>query len=154
MVLATGAALSLIQPGAGAATRPNLLFMMTDQQRWDTMSIVTPSLSTPNMDRIAKEGALFKWGYTSTPTCTPARAGILTGQKPWNHGSLGAVAVAEAYPFEMPVTLAALGYSTTSIGRDSRRREFCHFAGTPSSSLLKRLLNGEGVQQNDSLADG
>ena len=31
-------------------------------------------------------------GYTATPTCTPARAAILTGQKPWNHGSLGAVA--------------------------------------------------------------
>ena len=79
---------------------------------------VTPSLATPNMDRIAKEGVLFKWGYTSTPTCTPARAAILTGQKPWNHGSLGAVAVAKSYPFEMPTTLAALGYSTTSIGKD------------------------------------
>ena len=82
------------------------------------MHSVTPSLATPNMDRIAKEGVLFKWGYTSTPTCTPARAAILTGQKPWNHGSLGAVAVAKSYPFEMPTTLAALGYSTTSIGKD------------------------------------
>jgi arylsulfatase A-like enzyme len=103
---------------ATEASRPNLLFMMTDQQRWDTIGLVTPSLATPNMDRIAKEGALFKWGYTSTPTCTPARAAILTGQKPWNHGSLGAVPVAQHYPFEMPVTLAALGYSTTSIGKD------------------------------------
>ena len=66
--------------GSASATRPNLMFMMTDQQRWDTMSAVTPSLSTPNMDRIAKEGVLFKWGYSSTPTCTPARAAILTGQ--------------------------------------------------------------------------
>ena len=72
----------LLPPSAAAAdaTRPNLMFMMTDQQRWDTMSAVTPSLSTPNMDRIAKEGVLFKWGYSSTPTCTPARAAILTGQ--------------------------------------------------------------------------
>ena len=36
----------------------------------------------------------------------------------------------------------------------SSRRRDCHFAGTPSSSLLKRLLKGEGVQQNDTLADG
>ena len=91
---------------------------MTDQQRFDALGVVTDSLATPHMDRIAKEGALFKWGYTSTPTCTPARAAILTGQKPWNHGSLGAVSVATEYPFEMPVQLAALGYSTTSIGKD------------------------------------
>ena len=38
-------------------------------------------------------------------------------------------------------------------GRASRQRD-CHFAGNPASSLLKRLLKGEGVQQNDSLADG
>jgi arylsulfatase A-like enzyme len=117
LLLANAAAAAAVQ-AAPAPPRPNLLFMMTDQQRWDTMSAVVPSLATPNMDRIAKEGVLFKWGYTSTPTCTPARAAILTGQKPWNHGSLGAVAVAHSYPFEMPTTLAALGYSTTSIGKD------------------------------------
>ena len=104
LLLANAAAAAAVQ-AAPAPPRPNLLFMMTDQQRWDTMSAVVPSLATPNMDRIAKEGVLFKWGYTSTPTCTPARAAILTGQKPWNHGSLGAVAVAHSYPFEMPTTL-------------------------------------------------
>ena len=83
------------------------------------------------MDRIGQEGVLFKWGYTSTPTCTPARAAILTGQKPWNHGSLGAVSVAKEYPFEMPVTLAALGYSTTSIGKD----HFGWVSGGPDGSV-------------------
>ena len=46
-------------------------------------------------------GVLFKYGYTSTPTCTPARAAILTGQKPWNHGMLGAGSIAKTYPFEV-----------------------------------------------------
>jgi arylsulfatase A-like enzyme len=108
----------VLAAGSANISAPNLLFMMTDQQRWDTIGLVTPSFSTPNLDRIAKEGALFKWGFTSTPTCTPARAAILTGQKPWNHGSLGAIAVANSYPFEMPSVLADLGYSTTSIGKD------------------------------------
>jgi hypothetical protein len=49
--------------------------------------------------------------FSSTPTCTPARAAILTGQSPWNHGMLGYGAVAPVYPFEMPVALAALGYA-------------------------------------------
>ena len=92
--------------------------MMADQQRFDTLGLVSPSLLTPNLDRIAKEGALFTWGYTSTPTCTPARAAILTGQKPWNHGLLGSGPVATHYAFEMPTTMASLGYSTTSIGKD------------------------------------
>lgn len=45
---------------AAAAKRPNLLFMMSDQQRSDTLGAVVPSLHTPNLDRIATEGALFK----------------------------------------------------------------------------------------------
>ena len=101
-----------------AARRPNLLLLMTDQQRSDTLSITTKSLATPNIDRLAHEGVLFKWGYSSTPTCTPARAAILTGQSPWSHGLLGAGGIAQEYPFEMPSALASLGYSTTSIGKD------------------------------------
>jgi arylsulfatase len=148
-------ALLAIHATVGAtATRPNLMFMMTDQQRWDTMSAVTPSLATPNMDRIAKEGVLFKWGYSSTPTCTPARAAILTGQKPWNHGSLGAVNVAYTYPFEMPVTLVSLGYSTTSIGKD-------HFGWVsgPDGTVTHDgpdagTCVGNGDERGDTLADG
>jgi hypothetical protein len=55
---------------------------------------------------------------SSTPTCTPARAAILTGQSPWNHGMLGYGDVAPVYPFEMPVALQSLGYTTSSIGKD------------------------------------
>jgi arylsulfatase A-like enzyme len=115
---------------------------MTDQQRWDTIGAVTPSLSTPNMDRIAKEGALFSFGFTSTPTCTPARAAILTGQKPWNHGSLGAVGIAESYPFEMPSVLSDLGYSTTSIGKD-------HFGWVSDDGYGDGDSNGRAVHAND-----
>ena len=55
----------ILSAGGAAAggKKPNLLFMMTDQQRSDTIGLVTPSLSTPNMDRIGKEGALFKWEH-------------------------------------------------------------------------------------------
>ena len=63
----------ILSAGGAAAggKKPNLLFMMTDQQRSDTIGLVTPSLSTPNMDRIGKEGALFKWGYTEHPDLPP-----------------------------------------------------------------------------------
>jgi arylsulfatase A-like enzyme len=66
---------------APAAQRPvNLLFIMTDQQRWDAMSCAgNPVIKTPNMDRIAREGARFTSFYSSCPVCVPARSVILTG---------------------------------------------------------------------------
>ena len=59
---------------------PNLLFIMTDQQRFDALSYAgNRVLKTPNMDRLAKEGIFFKNAYTQCAVCTPARASILTG---------------------------------------------------------------------------
>ena len=61
-------------------------------------------------------GVLFKYGYTSTPTCTPARAAILTGQKPWNHGLLGAGSIAKKYPFEACVCACAFAWRVCVVG--------------------------------------
>ena len=71
----------LLGGGASAAERPvNLLFIMTDQQRWDAMSCAGNTvLKTPNLDRLAAEGARFSKFYSSCPVCVPARTVILTG---------------------------------------------------------------------------
>ncbi len=62
------------------AKRLNLLFIMTDQQRWDAMSCYgNPVIKTPNMDRIAREGVRFTSFYSACPVCVPARTAILTG---------------------------------------------------------------------------
>ena len=63
------------------ATKPvNLLFIMTDQQRWDAMSCAGNTvLKTPNLDKLAKQGARFTSFYSSCPVCMPARSAILTG---------------------------------------------------------------------------
>ncbi|MDP6635350.1 MAG: sulfatase-like hydrolase/transferase [Phycisphaerae bacterium] len=70
--------------GAEAAPKPkakiNLLFIMTDQQRFDAMSCAGNTvLKTPNLDRLAGEGAYFENAYSNCPICVPARAVILTG---------------------------------------------------------------------------
>ena len=58
----------------------NLLFIMTDQQRFDAMSRAGNSiLKTPNLDRLADEGVFFERAYSNCPICVPARAVILTG---------------------------------------------------------------------------
>ncbi|HNR32343.1 MAG TPA: arylsulfatase, partial [Candidatus Hydrogenedentes bacterium] len=76
-----------------------------------------PAVRTPHLDRLAREGARFAHAYSSTPTCTPARAALLTGMSPWNHGMIGYGKVAEKYPVEMPQALRAAGYYTTGIGK-------------------------------------
>ncbi len=60
--------------------RPNILFLMTDQHRFDCLGCMgNHVIRTPNLDRIAREGIRFTSAYSSTPSCTPARAGLLTG---------------------------------------------------------------------------
>jgi arylsulfatase A-like enzyme len=98
--------------------RPNILLLMTDQHRGDTLGCAGhPCVQTPNLDRLAREGVRFRCAYSSTPSCTPARAGLLTGLSPWRHGMLGYHRVAPRYPREMPRLLAEAGYYTAGIGK-------------------------------------
>eukprot|EP00754_Rhynchopus_humris_P023558 Rhum_TRINITY_DN14838_c0_g1::Rhum_TRINITY_DN14838_c0_g1_i2::g.122208::m.122208 len=111
------ASLLLAAASAASAAQPhNLLFMMADQMRYDTIG--PNGAGTPNIDKLAAEGLSFDKHYTSTPTCTPARAAILTGQKPWNHGMIGYGEVAERYPHEMARELDGAGYITRTVGKD------------------------------------
>ena len=63
-----------------SSRKKNLLFIMTDQQRYDALSIAgNKVLETPNLDRLAQQGAWFKNAYTPCAVCAPARSSILTG---------------------------------------------------------------------------
>ncbi|MBN1910864.1 MAG: sulfatase-like hydrolase/transferase, partial [Pirellulales bacterium] len=104
--------------GETKSRRPNILFLMSDQHRGDCVGADgNLAISTPNMDRIAAEGARFSCAYTSVPSCTPARAGILTGLAPWRHGQIGYGRVARRYKHEMPRMVRAAGYYTLGIGK-------------------------------------
>ena len=114
-------AVASLRPGVGSAQsrKPNILFLMTDQQRGDCLGAEGhPAVQTPNLDWLAGDGARFRHAYSSTPSCTPARAGILTGQSPWHHGMLGYGRVAPAYPHEMPKMLRDAGYFTCAVGKN------------------------------------
>jgi arylsulfatase len=100
------------------AQNPNIILIVTDQQRWDAVGYVGNSKAlTPNLDELAKEGVHFTNAYSSTPSCTPARAALLTGMSPWGHGLLGYGPIARQYPFEMPKMLKENGYYTYGIGK-------------------------------------
>lgn len=64
-------------------TKPNILWICTDQQRWDTLGAYgNPLVRTPNLDRLAREGVLFQHAYCQNPVCTPSRSSFLTGRYP------------------------------------------------------------------------
>ena len=77
------ASLAATGPAVGseqAARRPNIIFILTDDQRYDAMGCVGhPWLKTPNMDRLAKEGVMFENAFVTTSLCSPSRASFLTG---------------------------------------------------------------------------
>ena len=79
MAAASGSAAAVQQPRVGGG-QPNLLFIMTDQQRFDALSYAGNTvLQTPNMDRLAREGVWFENAHTQCAVCGPARASMLTG---------------------------------------------------------------------------
>ena len=98
--------------------QPNILLLMGDQHRADAIGADGNRLiKTPNLDRIAAEGVLFRHAYSCTPSCTPVRAALLTGLSPWRHGMLGYGRVAAQYKNEMPAMLREAGYHTLGIGK-------------------------------------
>ena len=105
---------------AAKPKRPNLIFLMTDNQRWDALGCYGNSIiQTPNIDRLAARGLRFTNAFCTTSICAATRASILTGQYRRTHG----------YSFEKPpMTIAAMrktypavlknaGYRTGFVGK-------------------------------------
>ena len=113
------ALLSFLFTSTATQQRPNILFLMADQMRADALSCSgNKAIRTPNLDALAADGVRFANAFSSTPSCTPARAAILTGLSPWYHGMLGYGVIATQYPFELPRAMAKGGYYTCSLGKD------------------------------------
>lgn len=66
--------------------RPNIIFVLTDDQRWDALGVMgNPVIQTPNMDKLASAGILFQNAYATTSICCVSRASVLTGQYESRH---------------------------------------------------------------------
>ena len=74
---------------ARPARPPNLLFLLVDQQRLDTLRVFGNSqIIVPNLNRLADQSTVFSRYYVSQPVCTPSRGCLLTGLYPHTHGSI------------------------------------------------------------------
>lgn len=109
---------ALAQQQASVQQRPHIILIISDQHRGDAVGCMgNSSVMTPNMDALAADGTLFMNGYSSAPSSTPARAGLLTGLSPWHHGMLGYGRVGSRYRYEMPRMLRDFDYYTFGVGK-------------------------------------
>ncbi|MBM4035909.1 MAG: sulfatase [Planctomycetes bacterium] len=116
--------------------RPNVVFILTDDQRWDAMGCAGhPFLKTPHLDRLAAEGARFANAFCTTSLCSPSRASMLSGLYAHAHGVTNNFT---DYPNALPSfprQLQAAGYATAYVGKwhmneesDERRPGFDFWA--------------------------
>ena len=144
LVLSCGLVSSTVHAQAPApARRPNILVILTDDQRWDALGVVQremgkealfPWLKTPNLDRLAAEGARFTNAFVTTSLCSPSRASLLSGRYARRHKVLNNFT---EYPDDLPsypLRLKAAGYETAYIGKwhmgednDAQRPGFDHW---------------------------
>jgi len=99
--------------------RPNVVFVLIDDMRWDVMSSAGhPFVKTPNLDRIAAQGVRFTNAFVTTSLCSPSRASFLTGTYAHTHGVRvnGRMELDPSMP-TFPQLLRDAGYETAFVGK-------------------------------------
>jgi N-acetylglucosamine-6-sulfatase len=121
---------------ADAPPRPNVLFVLCDDIRWNAMSCANhPTLKTPNIDRVANEGVRFENMFCTTSLCSPSRASILTGLYAHTHGVTNNFTELPTTRTHWAQRLREEGYTTAYLGKwhmgednDMPRPGFDYFA--------------------------
>jgi arylsulfatase A-like enzyme len=133
--------------------RPNILLIVTDEQRLSELGAYgsTPC-KTPNLDRLAKQSVLYQNAFTSCPLCSPARATVLTGMYPHNHGitcnttDIGCnVPELVDTPTLLPRLLTANGYSCGFNGKWHLGTSSGNFFGNGQKPALPSDFGFEGL---------
>ena len=136
--------------------RPNIILIITDDQRWDMLGCEGNSIiQTPNMDRLANEGIRFTHAFVSTPICAASRASIFTGLYERTHNfTFGKPPISENYTdISYPRLLKEAGYRTGFVGKFGVKVE----TSTDSLFSWKRIngfpywktINGEKIYLTD-----
>ncbi len=123
-------------------TPPNILFIMTDDHALKAISAYNPDLiQTPNIDRIAREGALFQHLFATNSICAPSRASILTGKFSHLNGQKDNHAVFDGSQSTFPKLLQQSGYQTALIGK-------WHLKSHPTGFDYWSIFPGQGFYYN------
>ena len=115
-----GAAGSLAAPARTKTGKRNIILVLSDDHRYDFMGFMKGApafLKTPNMDRMARQGAHLANAFVSTSLCSPSRASILTGQYMHNHRIVDNQRPAPDGTVFFPQYLQKVGYQTAFVGK-------------------------------------
>ncbi|MFT4856987.1 MAG: arylsulfatase A-like enzyme, partial [Planctomycetota bacterium] len=128
---------------------PNILFIMADDHAYQAISAYGYGLNeTPNIDRIANEGAIFTRATVTNSICAPSRAVLLTGKHSFINGKVDNVQPFNWEQDNFPKLLQANGYQTALIGK-------IHLDGLPTGFDYSMVLPGQGNYYNpDFLVNG
>jgi arylsulfatase A-like enzyme len=116
-------ALTFVVRLTDAQTKPNVVIIYCDDLGYGDISCNgATKISTPNIDRIAKEGIRFTNSHATSSTCTPSRYGLLTGQYPWRKKGIGiasgdAGSIIDENQFTLADVFKNAGYETAAIGK-------------------------------------
>jgi N-acetylglucosamine-6-sulfatase len=135
--------------GKVTRNKPNIIFILTDDQRYDAMSCAGhPWLKTPNMDRLAKEGVLFKNAFVTTSLCSPSRGSFLTGCYAHTHEVFRNSGKDPNPSFStFPQLLQKTGFKTAFIGKWHMSRE-----NSPRSGFDHWVsFSGQGKYKNNKI---
>lgn len=143
-------------------TGRNVIFILSDDHRYDFMGFTgkVPFLKTPNMDRMAREGAHLQNAFVSTSLCSPSRASILTGQFTHHHAVVDNQSAVPDSAVFFPEYLQKAGYQTAMVGKwhmgehhDNPRPGFDYWASFKGQGKYynpSMNVNGERVNYTDS----
>ena len=119
-------------------TRPNILFIMSDDHAYQAISAYSDKLiKTPNIDRIANEGMLFTNACVTNSICAPSRATILTGKHTHINGKIDNRMPFDTTQVTFPQLFQKYGYQTAMFGK-------LHFGNNPKGVDNFMILPGQG----------
>ena len=114
---ATSSTINHAKDYSSSGTPRNVIYILTDDQRFDELGFMNPVIDTPHMDQLAKQGVHFKNAFVTTALCSPSRASILTGQYMHSHGVVDNNKPAKDGTIYFPIYLQQAGYQTAFFGK-------------------------------------
>ena len=160
-----------------AAEKPNVVFILVDDLRYDALGFIDPKVATPSIDALAREGTYLPNAVVTTSLCSPSRATILTGLRSRTHGVVDNNGADEEQLIFFPSYLQDAGYETAYVGKwhmgrnsDEPRPGFDHWVSfkgqgfyyptdrIPAELVKKGVrhqlnVNGDSVDQKGYITD-